>query len=212
MTEDVILYTHPMSRGRMVRWMLEEIGRPYTTEWLLYGPAMKDPAYRAINPLGKVPAIRHGETIVTETPAILAYLADAFPQAGLAPEPSARGSYYRWLFFTAGPVESMVINNACGFVVPDEKRGMMGYIDQKDMLDVIEAAITAGPFIAGDKFSAADVYVASHLGFQMNMLGMEKRPAFVDYTQRMTSREAFARAAAIDAKALEELKAHTKSD
>src|ERR1700720_611696 len=121
MTDELTFYTHPMSRGRIVRWMLEEIGRPYRTEVLDYGTTMKAPAYLAINPMGKVPAIRHGDTVVTEGAAICAYLADAFPQAGLAPPPGdrLRGPYYRWLFFSAGPVEAAVSNTALGFAVPE---------------------------------------------------------------------------------------------
>ena len=108
MTDELVFYTHPMSRGRIVRWMLEEVGLPYRTEILDYGTTMKAPAYLAINPMGKVPALRHGETIVTETAAICAYLADAFPAAGLAPPPGdrLRAPYYRWLFFAAGPLEA----------------------------------------------------------------------------------------------------------
>ena len=108
MADELVFYTHPMSRGRIVRWMLEEIGQPYRTELLEYGTTMKAPAYLAVNPMGKVPAIRHGDTVVTEAAAICAYLADAFPEARLAPPPGdrRRGPYYRWLFFGAGPLEA----------------------------------------------------------------------------------------------------------
>src|SRR5665213_2068414 len=112
MADELVLYTNPMSRGRIARWMLEEIDQPYRTELLDYATTMKAPAYLAINPMGKVPAIRHGDTVVTEGAAICAYLADAFPQAGLAPPQGdrLRGPYYRWLFFTAGPVEAAISN------------------------------------------------------------------------------------------------------
>ncbi|HBF31403.1 glutathione S-transferase family protein [Rhizobium sp.] len=206
MTEQVTLYTNPMSRGRMVRWMLEEIGQPYTTEWVAYGPEMKSPEFLAINPMGKVPAIRHGQHVVTETPAILAYLADAFPEAGLAPSLNNRAAYYRWLFLTAGPLEAAVINNTFGFVAPEEKRRMLGYGALDMMHDAIEAAIKAGPYIAGDTFTAADIYLASHLSFEINMCGIEKRPVFTDYIARMTDRDAFRRAAAIDNAAAEAAK------
>ncbi len=117
-----VLYTHPMSRGRIVRWLLEELGQPYEVQRVDYGPAMKSPAYRAINPMGKVPALRHGAAVVTETAAICAYLADAFPAAGLAPPLSdpARGAYYRWLFFAAGPLEAATTNQALGVVLPED--------------------------------------------------------------------------------------------
>lgn len=206
MTEQVTLYTNPMSRGRMVRWMLEEIGQPYKTEWVSYGPQMKSPEFLAINPLGKIPAIRHGKTIVTETPAILAYLADAFPEAGLAPAQGQRGAYYRWLFYVAGPLEAAVLNTVCGFAIPDGKTPMMGYGDLAVMHTTIEEAITANPYIAGETFSAADIYLASHLAFEMNMCGVEKRAVFTDYVARMTARDAFRRASAIDSAAMEAAK------
>src|ERR1700684_3079697 len=104
MPAELVLYTHPMSRGRIARWMLEEVGQPYRTEIVEYGPAMKGPEYRAINPMGKVPAVKHGDAVVTGCAAICAFLADAFPEAGLAPPPGQRADYYRWLFFGAGPV------------------------------------------------------------------------------------------------------------
>src|SRR5271156_6201945 len=121
MPAELILYTHPMSRGRIARWMLEEVGQPYRAEIVEFGPAMKGLDYRAINPMGKVPALRHGDTIVTEGAAICAYLADAFPEAGLAPPPGhrLRGPYYRWLFFAAGPAEGAATNKAMGFVGPE---------------------------------------------------------------------------------------------
>src|SRR6476646_6479280 len=108
MADELVFYTNPMSRGRIARWMLDEVGQPYRTEILEFGTTMKDPAYLATNPMGKVPAIRHGETVVTEGAAICAYLADAFPQAGLAPPPGSklRGPYYRWLFYAAGQDEA----------------------------------------------------------------------------------------------------------
>ena len=105
MSDELVFYTTPTSRGRIVRWMLEEVGQPYRTELLDYGTTMKAPAYLAINPMGKVPAITHGDAVVTEAGAICAYLADAFPQAGLAPAPGdkARAPYFRWRFYAAGP-------------------------------------------------------------------------------------------------------------
>jgi glutathione S-transferase len=129
MTDELVLYTNPMSRGRIARWMLEEIAQPYRTEVLEFGTTMKASGYLAVNPMGKVPAIRHGETVVTEGAAICAYLADASPEAGLAPPPGdrRRGPYYRWMFFGAGPVEAAVTNQALGFVMPDGRERMAGY-------------------------------------------------------------------------------------
>src|SRR5579862_9886159 len=163
MTDELVFYTNPMSRGRIVRWMLEEVGRPYRTELLDYGTTMKAPAYLAINPMGKVPALRHGDTVVTEAAAICAYLADAFPQAGLAPPPGdrRRGPYYRWLFFAAGPFEAAVTNKALGFEVPAERKRMTGYGSLAEVLSAVEGAVTKEDYLTGDRFTAADLYLGS---------------------------------------------------
>lgn len=198
MAHDLVFYTNPMSRGRIARWMLEETGVPYRTELLDYGTSMKSPAYLAINPMGKVPAITHGDTVVTECAAICAYLADAFPDAGLAPPPKARGDYYRWLFFAAGPLEAAASNRALGFQVPDGKDRMIGYGTYDAVIDTLESAVTDKMFIADDKFSAADVYVGSHLAWGMQFGTIEKRKAFEDYWARLSERPAHRRASELD--------------
>ncbi|WP_405237283.1 glutathione S-transferase family protein [Lentisalinibacter orientalis] len=195
---ELVFYTNPQSRGRIARWMLEEVGAPYSTEILEYGTTMKSPEYLAINPMGKVPAIRHGDTVVTECAAICAYLADAFPEAGLAPPPAERGAYYRWLFFAAGPLESAIVNAALGFEVPDDKRMTVGYGTKDLALDTIETAIADSPYVAGDAFSAADVYVGSQIAFGLQFGTVPKRDSFAAYVARVTDRDACRRAAAID--------------
>ena len=199
-TPELSFYTNPKSRGRIVRWMLEETGAPYTTEILEYGTSMKAAPYLAINPMGKVPAIRHGDTVVTECAAICAYLADAFPQAGLAPPPhsAARGPYYRWLFFAAGPLEAAWTNQALGVVVPPERSAMVGYGSFEQVLDTLEAAIGERAYLAGDRFSAADVYVGSQLGFGMQFGMIDKRPAFTRYWAGLQARPAKRRAEQLD--------------
>src|SRR5581483_5500245 len=179
MADELVFYTNPMSRGRLVRWMLEEVGQPYRTEILDYATTMKAPAYLAINPMGKVPALRHGDSVVTECAAICAYLADAFPAAGLAPPPGdrLRGPYYRWLFFAAGPIEQAAFNRALGFVVPPDKEPMIGYGRYDLVLDTLEGAVSQGEYLVGSRFSAADVYLGSHLVFGMQFGTTEKRPA-----------------------------------
>jgi glutathione S-transferase len=199
MSGELVFYTNPQSRGRIARWMLEETGQPYRTEVLDYASTMKAPAYLAVNPMGKVPALCHGDVTVTETAAICAYLADAFPQAKLAP-PSGdrlRGPYYRWLFFGAGPIEAAVSNKALGVVVPRERERMMGYGNMAQVMSALEAAVSHG-YLVGDSFTAADVYVGSALNFGMMFGTMEKRPAFERYVERLTSRPAYARARALD--------------
>ena len=200
MADELVLYTNPRSRGRIVRWMLEEVGQPYRTEVLDYGTTMKAPAYLAINPMGKVPALRHGDAVVTEAAAICAYLADAFPQAELAPPPGdrLRAPYYRWLFFAAGPIEAAVSNKAFGFVVPPERQASIGYGSFERVMNALEDAVSAGDYLLGDTFSAADVYVGSQIGFGLMFGTIEKRPAFESYWKRLTARPAYARARQLD--------------
>ena len=198
MTSDLVFYTNPMSRGRIVRWMLEETGAPYRTEVLEYGTTMKSEAYLAVNPMGKVPAIRRGDTVVTEAAAICAWLADAFPEAGLAPPAGDRGAWYRWLFFAAGPLEAAVTNRFLGFEPPADKEGMVGYGNYGAVMDTLEHAVSDGGWIAGDRFSAADVYVGSHVGWGLQMGTIEARPAFAGYWSRLEGREARRRAEEID--------------
>ncbi|MCW5725420.1 MAG: glutathione S-transferase family protein [Maricaulaceae bacterium] len=195
MAKDLILYTHPQSRGRIARWMLEEAGADYRVEAMSYGNSMKSPEYLAINPMGKVPAIRHGDQVITECAAICAYVADAFPNAGLAPPPGLRGAYYRWLFFAAGPLEAAIVNKALGVAVSDKQKGFVGYGSLDEALNAIAGAIAAGkPWIAGDRFSAADVYIGAQIGWGLQFGTIEARPEFADYAQRIQAREAYKRA------------------
>ena len=200
MADELVLYTNPQSRGRIARWMLEEVGQPYRTEVLDYASTMKGPAYLAINPMGKVPALRHGDAVITETAAICAYLADAFPQAKLAPPPGdrLRAPYYRWMFFAAGPVEAAISNKALGFMVPPERERMIGYGTFTKVMDALDDAVTRGDYLVGDTFTAADVYVGSAIGFGIMFGTIEKRPAFERYWQRLSTRPAFMRAKDLD--------------
>lgn len=187
------LYTNPQSRGRIARWMLEEVGEPYEVQVLDYATSMKAPSYLAINPMGKVPAILHGDTVVTESAAICAYLADAFPNAGLAPPPTspARGDYYRWLFFAAGPMEQAITNKAAGFIAKPEMERMFGYGNYASVLDALENKLVASAYVCGGAFSAADVYLGSALNWGTLFGTIEKRPAFLAYLAKLTSRPAF---------------------
>jgi glutathione S-transferase len=198
MSDSLVLYTNPMSRGRIARWMLEEVGAPYRAEILAYGPAMKTPAYLALNPLGKVPTLVHGAHVVTECAAICAYLAEAFPDAGLLPTPAGRGAYFRWLFFAAGPLEAALTNRALGVEVPPEKRGFVGYGELARMLDMLAQALAGDGYIAGERFSAADVYVGSQIGFGLQFGTIERRPEFEAYWSRVSARPAKLRADALD--------------
>lgn len=198
MTDELVFFTNPMSRGRIARWMLEEVGAQYRTEILEYGTTIKAPDYLAINPMGKVPAIRHGITVVTECAAICTYLADAFPDVGLAPRLSERGDYYRWMFFAAGPLEAAVLNKSLGFEVPEDKQVMAGYGSYSAVIDTLAHAVTGSSYIAGERFSAADVYVGSHVGWGLQFGTIDKRPEFEDYWARVSDREAYRRANELD--------------
>lgn len=200
MSDELVFYTNPQSRGRIVRWVLEEVGQPYRTEILDYATSMKSPAYLAINPMGKVPAIRHGDTVVTEAGAICAYLADAFPQAGLAPPlgDKRRGPYFRWMFFAAGPLEAAVTDKTLGVEVPAERKPMVGYGSFEDAVNAAEQALKGRDYITGDQFSAADVAFGSAIGFYLQFGSLEPRPAFTAYAERLQNRPAAIRAREID--------------
>lgn len=194
----LMFYTNPQSRGRTARWMLEELAVPYETTLLGYGEPMKSAEYLAINPMGKVPAIVHDGTVVTEVAAICAYLADAFPGAGLAPTEAERGAYYRWLFFAAGPLEAAVTARVLGLDPPAERSQMVGYGNFDLTVAALEAAVAGRDYIAGDRFTAADLYVGSNIAFGLMFGSLPKLPAFEAYTGRLMQREAFQRASALD--------------
>ena len=200
MSDELVFYTHPMSRGRIVRWMLEEVGAPYRTEILEFNASTKAPDYLAINPMGKVPAIRHGDTVVTECGAICAYLADMFPEPGLAPAHGdrRRGPYYRWLFFAAAPLEGAIVNRHLGVEVPPDKKGTVGYGSHEDVMGGVARALETGPYLLGDQFTAADVLLGSTLGWAMMTGGVEKTPQIEAYVGRLMSRPANMRAREID--------------
>jgi glutathione S-transferase len=204
---DLVFYTHPWSRGQIARWMLEETGAPYRQVVLGYGTTMKAPEYLALNPMGKVPAVVHGGRVVTEGAAICAYLADAFPAAGLAPAPAQRADYYRWMFFAAGPLEGAVIDRSLGVAPNEKQQGMVGYGTYERVVDVLAAAVVRQPFIAGAAFSAADVYVGSHVLWGMQFGSLPKRPEFEDYAARLVTRPAYVTAKGIDAALGEQLAA-----
>lgn len=193
---NLTLYTNPMSRGRMARWMLEEVGQPYEAVVVGYGPPMKTPAYLALNPMGKVPTLVHGDTVVTEVAAVISYLAMAFPEAGLMPED--RGHFLRWMFFAAGPVEAAVTNRALGVEVPDARKGMVGYGDFDRVMGALMGLVTKAPYLAGERFSALDVYLGSQIAYGQRFGSMPAVPAFQDYAARILARPAAVKAAALD--------------
>ncbi len=201
---DLTFYTNPQSRGQTVRWMLEEIGQPYETEIISYGEQMKSEPYISINPMGKVPAIVHRGKVVTEVAAICCYLADAFPEAGLAPDPADRADYYRWIFFTSGPIEAAFSNRAAGWEPAPERQAMFGYGSYERAMSTLEYALSGRDYIAAGQFTAADLFVGAMVGFMLQIKLLEPRPVFTDYVARVTDREAYRRARAIDAQLIAE--------
>lgn len=211
-------YTNPNSRGRIVRWMLEEVGCDYETVVLPYqqtsendpwggaalerlgdGDSREADFFTRVNPIGKVPAIEHDGQIITEAAAICAYLAETFAEAGLAPKPDERAAYYRALFFAAGPLEQAVTNFRAGFQPTPEQEFFLGYGSYDRTIDHLERLVTASPFVAGDRFTAADVYFGSHIGWGLGLQTLPPRQTFLDYAGKLVEREAYMRGVAKDA-------------
>lgn len=207
MADELIFYTNPMSRGQIVRWMLEEVGAPYEPRILDYGTTMKDAAYLAVNPMGKVPAIVHGGKVVTECAAICAYLADVFPAAGLAPDVTDRADYYRWLFFTAGPVEQAITARHFGIEPDADQQRMAGFGSLEMALDALETAVAGKTYVAGNKFTAADVYVGSQIDWGLQFGTIPSRPAFEAYAATLRERAGFKAAKVIDKALIAEMQA-----
>jgi len=201
---DLIFYTNPQSRGRIVRWMLEEIGEPYETEVIPYDQ-IKSERYLAVNPMGKVPAIKHRDHVVTECAAICAYLADIFPQAGLAPRDEEKADYYRWMFYAAGPAEAAVSNQTMGWVPTPERERMFGYGNFDKVVAVLDELFSLRDFVCGDRFTAADVYVGSQIMFPLQFGMLPERDSFTRYRDRLQSREAYKRANEIDERVIAEM-------
>ena len=198
MPSEITFYTNPMSRGQIARWMLEEVGQPYDMIVLDFDKDMKTPEYLAINPMGKVPAIVHAGKVVTECAAICAYLADAFPYAGLAPPIGQRADYYRWLFFAAGPVEAAVTDRALGFAVPEGHDRMAGYGTFDHAIDTLERAVSGPAWICGEQFTAADVYTGSQIDWGLSFGTIPQRPVLEAYAARLRERPAYRRQKELD--------------
>lgn len=190
------LYHAAPSRSSIVRWMLEEVGQPYDLHLLdIKQGQQREPAYLTVNPMGKVPALKHGDAIVTEAAAICLYLAEAFPEAGLdvpVGDPR-RGPYLKWLFFGPSCLEPAITDQAFKRV-EEAPRGALGYGDFQTTLDVVAKAVEPGPYILGEQFTAADVVIGSGLRWGMLFKMLPERPEFLAYTARLAERPALRRA------------------
>ncbi|MEZ5939528.1 MAG: glutathione S-transferase family protein [Hyphomonadaceae bacterium] len=191
---EIEFWTNPMSRGRIVHWMLEELGEPYDIHWLEWGEH-KSPDYLAINPMGKIPAIRHttaanGPKVVTEAAAICLYLADVYPAAGLKPGPEGLADYYRWTLFAAGPAEHAVTSKSMGWDVPAERKGTVGFGDYDDVVSTLEGMLKGRTFVCGETFTAADVYFGSSILWGVDFGTLPALPALQLYADRLRERPA----------------------
>lgn len=204
---DITFYTNPMSRGQIIRWMLEEVGQPYDTEILDYATGMKGDAYRAINPMMKVPAIVHRGRVVTECAAICAYLADVFPDAGLAPREEEKADYYRWMFFASGPIEQAVTNKAAGFEPTPERERMFGYGNYDLAVNTLAGHLAERTYVCGDRFTAADVYVGSTVMWGTQFGTLPSLDPLTAYAERLSSREAYRRGKDEDNRLIAEIQA-----
>jgi glutathione S-transferase len=203
---DLVFYTNPQSRGRIVRWMLEEVGQPYETQVIPYDE-MKGERFLAVNPMGKVPAISHRGHVVTEAAAICVYLADAFLEAMLGPKADEKADYYRWLFYAAGPIEHAVTNNFAKWQPAPEQVRMFGYGNFETVVGVLDRLFSAQDYVCGNRFTAADVYVGSQIMFPLQFGMLPEKDSFLKYRDRLQARDAYMRATEIDEKIIAEMPA-----
>jgi glutathione S-transferase len=203
---DIIFYTNPQSRGRIVRWMLEEVGQPYESQIIQYDQ-LKTDRYLAVNPMGKIPAIKHRGHVVTECAAICTYLADVFPEAMLGPKADEKSDYYRWLFYAAGPLEAAVSNQAMGWIPTPERERMFGYGNFDRVVSVLDELLSLREYVCGDRFTAADVYVGSQIMFPLQFGMLPERESFLNYRSRLQQRAAYKRANEIDEQIIAEMQA-----
>jgi glutathione S-transferase len=195
------LYTNPMSRGRIARFMLEEVGQPYETVFLDFGEQMQREDYRAINPMAKVPALVHDGHVVTEAAAICAYLAMTFPEKGLMAKDKA--AFFRWMFFGAGPLEQAVVNNSFGWAPAtpqDSSRTGYGSLDR--VTRTLTGHLERNDYFADNRFTAVDVYVGSQIGWGLRFGTIPANDALTAYWERISTRPALAAANAKDDAAL----------
>lgn len=195
------LYWCPTTRSFSALWLLEETGQPYTRELIdIQSRAQDAPAFRSLNPMGKVPVLVDGPCVVSEQGAICAYVADRFPEVDLAPAPDdpLRGPYLKWLFFAGNCIEPAYMQQYLGF---DAATAQAGWGSHGLVVDTLDAALQRGTWILGDRFSAADIMIGCGIWYGLISGLLEERPAFHDYRDRCMTRPAFRRASDIEREA-----------
>jgi glutathione S-transferase len=197
---DLVLYHAAPSRSATVRWMLEEVGEPYDIHLLsLAAGDQQKPEYLAVNPQGKVPALKHKGVVITEVAAICAYLADEFPKARLSIPTGnpRRGVYLQWLFFGPSCIEPAITDRA--FPRKETPRpGTVGYRGIDQLADIVAKAVAKGPYLMGEQFTAADVVIGSAVRWGTMFKLLPERPEFGPYVARLAQRPALQRADAKD--------------
>jgi glutathione S-transferase len=189
------LYTNPQSRGRIAHWMLEEVGQPYEIALVGYDDVLGG-RFRAINPMGKIPTLVADGQVITEAAAIIAWLAQRFPEARLTPTAEEAADYYRWLFFAAGPLEQAVVSKSMGWTIDDPARGrMLGFGDFERPFQVLEAHLGGRDYVCGARFTAADVYVGSQVDWGLRFGSFPATSVFTGYAERLRQRPAYVRTA-----------------
>lgn len=195
----VVLYHHPWSRAATVVWMLEELGIDYQLRWVdMQAGGQKTPEFLRLNPMGKLPVLTDGPVVVTESAAIAVYLGDRYASGRLAPalDDPARGTYLRWAFFSPSVLEPAAAAQPSG---GNFNPGAVGWGTYEAMLSATEAAIGAGPYLLGERFSMADTILGGTLRYLLMFKMIEPRPGFTAYVERLAARPAFQRAAARNA-------------
>jgi glutathione S-transferase len=206
---DFTFFTNPMSRGQIGRWALHEVGADY--EQVLIDWNDKPQALLSANPMGKVPTIIHhaadGDHTVSEAAAICLYLAEAHPDAGLSPQPSERADYLRWTFFAAGPVEQATFSRALKFEPTPEQEGMAGWGSFDRMLDTLDGLLSDRPWVCGNRFTMADVYLGSSVNWGIDFGILPPREFLVAYCERIQARPAYKAGKAVDNALIEKMRA-----
>ena len=207
--EKIVLYTHPQSRGRNVVWMLEECGAEYETVLMNFGEDLHSPAYLAVNPMGKLPALKYGDTVITEASAIITFLADLFPQAKLAPAQvdGQRGAYYRWLFYTANSVEAALMEVAFQFPIQPAMRKSLGYGSMEQVIATLDGQLSKQSYLLGEHFQSCDLLLAGLLMFAIRTGTLSPTPNMQAYLARITERAAYQKMLQIGEKQMAQLSA-----